>query len=177
MDIFEYRSQIVTNTEGVFDGIDDPRDDLAGCFLRLENVTIAEVHTRWDIAYLEEYVRLNMAPRSLRWDVNPQKEDSELAEWFKYFNEAGVNFLQFLIAKKKRKLTTLDLEINNIISKLTPFKSESEYMQRLEALKSILIKEESEQRIKKKRKYNRDIKDYSDNIVFKWQVIAPLNRH
>lgn len=114
-----------------------------------------------------------MVSRSLRWDVNPQKEDSELAEWFKYFNEAGVNFLQFLIAKKKRKLTVLDSEINNIKSKLMPFKSESEYMQRSDALKSIFNKEESEQKMKKKRKYNRDVKDYSDNVVFRWQVIAP----
>lgn len=173
MDIFDYRSQTVTNTEGVFDGRDDPRDDLGGCFLKLKNLTITEVHTRWDIAYLEEYVRLNMVPRSLRWDVNPQKEDSELPEWFKFFNEAGVNFLQFLIAKKKRKLITLDSEINNIRSKLTPFKGETEYMQKSEALKSILIKEELEQKIKKKRKYNRDIKDYSDNVVFKWQVAPP----
>lgn len=104
-----------------------PWDDISGCFLRLKNLTITEVHTRCDIAYPEEYVKENMVPRSLRWEVNPQKEDSEIAKWFKYFNEAGVNFLKFLIPKKTRKLT----------------------------LKTILIKEESEQKTKKKRKYNR----------------------
>lgn len=113
-------------------------------FLRLKNLAITEVHTRWDIAYLKEYVKMNMVPRSLRWDVNPQKEDSELAEWFKYFNEAEVNLLQFLIAKKTRKLTLLDSEINTIRSKLIPLKNESDYVQRSEALKTILIKEESE---------------------------------
>lgn len=155
---------------GVFDGKEDPRDDLAGCFLRLKNLTITEVHARWDIAYLEEYIKENMVPRSLRWEVNPQKEDNELGEWFKYFNEAGVGFLQFLVAKKKRKLTMLDLEINTIRSKLAPFKDDQEYIRRSEALKTILIKEEMEQKQKKRRKYNRDIKDYKDNLVFKWQI-------
>lgn len=164
--IFEYRSQLVTNTVGVFDGNDDPRDDLIGCFLRLKNLTITETHTRWDIAYLEEYVKADMVPRSLRWGVNPQKDDGELAEWFKYFNEAGVNFLQFLIAKKKRKLIMLDCEINIIKDKLVPFKSEPDNSHRSDALKTIVIKEETEQKNKKKRKYNRDLKDYKDKVVF-----------
>lgn len=172
MDIFEYRSQLVIDTTGVFDGREDPSDDLAGCFLRLKNLTVSEVHLRWDIAYLEEYVKVNMVPRSLRWEVNPQKEDNELAEWFKYFNEAGVGFLQFLIAKKKRRLTMLDIEINIIKAKLTPFKENQEYTRKSESLKTLLIKEESEQKLKKRRKYNRDAKDYRDNLVFKWQVPA-----
>lgn len=91
-----------------------------------------------------------MVPRSLRWKVNPQKEDSEIAEWYKYFNKAGVNFLKFLIAKKSRKLSSLDSEIILIRNKLLPFKNESEYVQKSENLKTILIKEELEQRNKKR---------------------------
>lgn len=116
-----------------------------------------------------------MVPRSLRWEVNPQKEDNELAEWFKYFNEAGVGFLQFLVAKKKRKLTMLDLEINGIRTKLIPLKDDQEYSRRSEALKTILIKEENGQKQKKRRKYNRDAKDYKDNLVFKWQIPPPAD--
>lgn len=82
MDVFDYRSQLITDTLGVFDGNEDPSDDLPGCFLRLKNLIIMEVHTRWDIAYLEEYAKENMVPRSLSWEVNPQKEDSEIAEWY-----------------------------------------------------------------------------------------------
>lgn len=174
MDVFDYRAQVVTDTLGVFDGNDDPRDDISGCFLRLKNLTTTEIHTRWDIAYLEEYVRENMVPRSLRWEVNPQKGDNELIEWFKYFNEAGVQFLKFLIAKKTRKLASLDFEINTIKSKLFPFKNEPEYIQKSDTLKAILIKEETEQKIKKKKKYNRDKKDYKDNVVFKWQVVPAI---
>lgn len=66
MDVSEYRSQLVIDTLGFFDGNEDPRDDLSGCFLRLKNLTISEVHIRWDIAYLDEYVKENMVPRSLR---------------------------------------------------------------------------------------------------------------
>lgn len=39
-----------------------------------------------------------MFPRSIRSEVNPQKEDGELKDWYKYFKKAGVIFLVFLVA-------------------------------------------------------------------------------
>lgn len=49
-------------------------------------------------------------------------------------------------SKKLRKLSLLDLEINTIKNKLIPFKNDSEYAQRSQSLKAMLIKEESEQK-------------------------------
>lgn len=73
MDIFEYRASRVVNTEGVFKVYKEDEGDLSGLFTRLKNLTVSETHTQWDIAYLETYVKNNMVPRSLRWEVSPQK--------------------------------------------------------------------------------------------------------
>lgn len=96
---------------------------------------IAELHTQWDIAFLDQYVADSMVPRSLRWDVSPQKGESELAELFQYFNEAGVKFLQFLAQSKKYKLTRLDIEMKSIKEHLSTLNSSEEYKERSLALK------------------------------------------
>lgn len=95
--------------------------------MRLKNLMVSEIHTQWDIAFLEQYVADSMVPRSLRWEVSPQKGETELQDWFKYFNEAGVKFLEFLIQKKNGKLDRLDVEIKLIKEKLSSHINSEEY--------------------------------------------------
>lgn len=52
--------------------------EIGDMFLRLKNLMVSELHTEWDIAYLEQYISEKLVPRSLWWDVNPQKGDSQL---------------------------------------------------------------------------------------------------
>lgn len=130
---------------------------------------VSEIHTQWDIAFLDQYVSDSMVPRSLRWDNSPQRGESELLEWFQYFNEAGVKFLQFLAQCKKSKLIRLDTEIKLIKDKLSPLNNSEDYKERSLSLKKLLEKEEVEQKNKKKKKYNRDVGDYKSGLVFEWQ--------
>lgn len=76
--IFYFHSQYNINLEGVFDGNIDQRDEIGGIFFRLKKLLVFELHTSWDIAYLEQYVIQKMVPRSLRWEVSPQKGETEL---------------------------------------------------------------------------------------------------
>lgn len=64
---------------------------------------MSEIHTQWDIAFCEQYVAdaNAMVPRSLRWDVSPQKGELELQECFKYFNKAVVKFFGIFNPKKE----------------------------------------------------------------------------
>lgn len=78
MDIFEFRASKVVNVEGVFEAYKEDENELGGIFMIYEN------HTKWDIAYLETYIKHSMVPRSLRWDIAPQRGDTELKGWFKY---------------------------------------------------------------------------------------------
>lgn len=73
MDVFEYRASRVVNTEGVFETFKESDRDLSGLFVRLKNLTISEIHTQWDVTFLETYIKLKMVPRSVRWEVCPQK--------------------------------------------------------------------------------------------------------
>lgn len=98
--------------------------------MRLKNLMVSEIHTQWDVEFLETYIRLKMVPRSLRWEVCPQKGETELEEWFRYFNGAGIDFLQFLISRKKDKLTRLDLEIKTPKDSFLPYKDSEEYKER-----------------------------------------------
>lgn len=169
MDIFDYRASKKVNTNGVFEPYKEEEGDLSGLFTMLKNLTISETNTKWDVAYLETYVKLNMVPRSLRWEVSPQKGDIQLEDWYKYFNEAGVSLLRFLIERKLVKLSRLDEEIKTLKEKLTPLQDTVEYKDKSQVLLNILEKEDREQKYKKKKKYNRNLADYHGGVVFEWQ--------
>lgn len=169
MVIFEYRASKVVNTNWVFQMYSDKDSDLGGMFTRLKNLTMSEIHTQWNVAFLDTYIKLNMVPRSLRWQVSPQKGDLELEEWFRYFNEAGVKFLRFLVSRKKSKLTKLDSEIKTLKDSLLPPRESEEYKNRTTNVLKVLDKEEKEQKAKKRKKYKRDFNDYEASLFFEWQ--------
>lgn len=98
-----------------------------------------------------------MVPCSLQWEVHLQQGDTDLDSWFKYFNEAGTNFLGFLISKKRNRLLTLDKEIKELKEKLVTHKNSLEYNSLSSNLQSHLEKEDRNQRIKKNKKYSRDV--------------------
>lgn len=146
MDIFDLRARVV-NTEGVFDSTPTaPGSDISGLFMQLKNLLVAEIHTQWDIVFLETYIRSTMVPRSLRWEVCPQKGDTNLAGWAKYFNEFGVAFLRFLAERKSGKLARLDEEMKLVKDLLVPLKNGDEYKEHSTNLLKTLEREEKEQK-------------------------------
>ena len=176
MDIFDFRSKRVVNLEGVFDTTPSaPGSNVGGLFMRLKNLMVAEIHTQWDIAFLETYVKASMVPRSLRWEVSPQQGDTDVAGWYKYFNDSGVAFLRFLGQRRIDKLATLDDEIKSVKELLTPFKDSDEYNNQSTSLLKILDKEEREQKAEKKKKFIRDSDDYKSDLVFLWQKKLSTN--
>lgn len=96
---------------------------------------VSEIHTHWDIAFLEQYIGNPMVPRSLRWEVSPQKGELELLDWFQYFKKAGVKFLKFLVQRKNSELTHLAIEIKCIKDKMAPHTNSEEYKERSIVLK------------------------------------------
>ncbi|XP_077346362.1 uncharacterized protein LOC143989996 [Lithobates pipiens] len=143
--------------------------DVGGLFVRLKNLTTSEIHAQWDIAFLETYIREAMVARSLRWEVSPPRGDPDVESWYKFFNDAGIDLLRFLVRRKTEKLTRLDEDIKIIKEKLTPFVNGGEYKECSKNLQKVLEKEERDQKIKKKKKYGRDREDYQTGYVFVWQ--------
>lgn len=150
MDIFDYRASRVVNTEGVFVATSNDTE-IGGLFMRLKNVMVSELHLQWDLAFLEQYVTEGMIPRSLRWDVHPQQGEVDLDSWFTYFNDAGIKFLDFLINRKRIRLSVLDQEIKELKDKLLTHKNSVEYNTLSSNLQAHLIKEDKEQKTKNKK--------------------------
>lgn len=88
--------------------------------------------------------------------MTPYNDDADTSEWFQYFIKARLSLLDFLIARKRRKLNNIDWRIVKLREELVPFKYLEDYKKHL----IILEKNETEQKIKKKKKYVRDIEDY-----------------
>lgn len=174
MDIFEYRAARKVNTEGVFTAINND-SEIGGLFTRLKNIMTSEIHLQWDILFLEQYISESMVPRSLRWEVHPQQGDPDLDSWYKYFNEAGIKFLDFLVTRKKTRLPLLDREIKEIKDKLLTFKNSNEYNSLSGGLQTHLEKEDRDQKNKKRKKYSRDLGDYKSGSVFSWQKFVTPN--
>lgn len=150
MGVFEYRTSRSLNTDGVFVNT-NPDSEMGGLFTRLKSLMISELHLQWDTAFLEQYIKEQMVPKGLRWDIHPQQDKPDLESWFKYFNKTGLKLLQFLVDKKKIKLSLIDTEIKELRDKLIPYRTSAEYIALSTNLKSILEKEEKDQRIKKQK--------------------------
>lgn len=146
MDVFDYRAKRIVNTEGVCSVIGNDTE-IGGIFLRLKNTMVSELHLQWDIVFLQQYITEGMVPRSLRWEVQPQQGDPDLDSWYRYFNEAGTNFLDFLISRKKNRLLMLDKEIKELKDKLLTLKNSTEYNSLSSNLQSHLEKEDRDQKI------------------------------
>lgn len=173
MDIFEYHSNRKLAVEEVFDTTSVDSTNLRGIFMRLKNVMVAELHASWDIVFLEKYSQEKMIPRSLRWNISPDQGDNDLTEWFQFFNGAGISLLNFLIDRKRKKVFRLNKEISEIKEKLTPHMQEETYRIYNQELREIITMEGEEQKIKKRKKYLRDLEDYKTSRVFKWQLNMP----
>lgn len=143
--------------------------EIGGLFLRLKNIMVSELHLQWDLVFLEQYVTESMVPRSLRWDIHPQQGDGDFESWFKYFNDAGIDFLSFLITRKRDRLSVLDREIRELKDGLLTYKNSVEYNSLSSNLQVHLIKEDKDQRTKKHKKYLRNVGDYKSGRVFSWQ--------
>lgn len=171
MDVFDFRKSRSLNLKDAFSSVEVQQNlDMGGLFVRLKNLMVAEVHGHWDIALLEKYLDDNMVPRSLRFEITPQEDEIDLPGWYKYFNDVGLDLLRFLIARKRRKLNKLDEEISEVKEKLSLYRESEEYKNKSDNLRKTLEKEDLDQKVKKKKKYMRDMEDYKSNQVFKWQV-------
>lgn len=105
---------------------------------------VTELRLQWDIAFLEQYIKEQMVPRGLRWEIYPQQGESDLDVWFKYFNETGIKLLSFLVERKQARLTAMGKEIRDLKDKLTPSIGTPECVSLSTNLRNHLEKEERE---------------------------------
>lgn len=106
-------------------------------FKHLRSALDKQVITWSDVFTLGKYIKDNITPRRLRWDVAPKNGlvDKDLEDqWFSFFNHTEKRLLEIIVARKERKLKLLEANINAIKSKLGPSIVTGEYKDKMKQL-------------------------------------------
>lgn len=72
MDVFDYHTSHKVNTEGVFVATGS-ETEIGGLFLRLKNVMTTELHLRWDVVFLQQYISKQIVPRTQVGGTTPTR--------------------------------------------------------------------------------------------------------
>ena len=85
--------------------------DLDTNFRKFGHLMEKKVSAWWDLTTHEQYIKEGIVPRRLRWDIpiNDGLMDNDSSEeWYKFFNEKGLEAFQFLIKRKQRKIANMN---------------------------------------------------------------------
>ncbi|PIO13460.1 hypothetical protein AB205_0035140, partial [Aquarana catesbeiana] len=132
-----------------------------------------KIKTWWDIVTFEQYLTAKLIPRRLRWEVPPNDglmDDYSMKEWGDFFTSKGLELIDFLLSRKRRKMILLETQIAELKSSIESHKESEEFLRLSAELKNKLIKWDHETQNKKKKKYIRDADDFGKGIIYKWQT-------
>lgn len=93
-----------------------------------------------------------------------------MEKWYSFFNKCENDLLQNIDERRQYKLRGIETNITELKSSLLPFSNQSEYKEKDTQLQEIIKKYDIEVQAKKQKKFKRDILDYMNKKVYKWQV-------
>lgn len=173
MEVFSYMEKRKVNLDEVFSTTNVSRNlDLESLMRKLGHNMEKKVSLLWDICTFETYLNENIVPRRLRWDVPPNDgltDPESNEEWFKFFNDKGLELLTFLLERKQRKNKKIDQNILEIREELELYKDTTEFKNLTTQLNKDLVKKDKKVQQRKSKKHIRDRNDFRNNQVFKWQ--------
>lgn len=174
MDIFDFVEKRTVNLDNVFSTAPSTeKGDLDTNFRKFGHLMEKKVSLWWDIATHEQYIKDKMVPRRLRWEVpicDGLVDQEGVNEWYKFFNDKGMDLVHFALKRKQRKLQIINQHITECKSTLEPFKDTAPFTTLTKQLNKVLEQKDIEIKQRKKRKYLRDTNDYHLEQVFNWQV-------
>lgn len=178
MDPFAFFDNRELDLEDLFSDKKPRDDDIAHLFRKLGHCMDKKSNVWWDQSTMEKYLKDNLIPRKLRWDV-PINDgllgNEDIDEWYSFFESKGREIMEFLIKRKQRKLKSLENQIKEIRDKISPFKDTPEYNKHMGELQKNMQKKDLENRNGKKKKYQRDLDDYQNKRVYRWQATLENN--
>lgn len=172
MDVFTYMDKRKINLEEVFNASNSnitKNLDLESLMRRLGHNMEKKVSLWWDTCTFETYLKKNLVPRRLRWDVPPNdglSDQESNEEWFKFFNDKGLELLRFLLERKQRKIKMIDQNIAQLKEELEVYKETTEFKTLTTQLNKDLMKKDKEVQQRKSKKYTRDTKDFKKRSGF-----------
>ncbi|XP_040197585.1 GATA zinc finger domain-containing protein 14-like [Rana temporaria] len=173
MEVFKFLENRELDMDNIFEKPEEnPGGNIENSFRKMGHLMEKKINAWWDIATHEKYIKDRLIPRRLRWDVPindglTNKESTD--EWFQFFNDKGLELLQLLIKRKQRKIRAIDRSMTEIKTNLEGSKDLPEFMALSKQLQWDMEQKDKETAARKKRKYQRDMKDYEDDLVYKWQ--------
>ncbi|XP_040212843.1 uncharacterized protein LOC120943544 [Rana temporaria] len=174
MDVFSFLDKRQVNLEDVFNASAPVKknSDLESLMRKLGHNMEKKISLWWDIVTFERYIKDNIVPRRLRWDITPNDgllDQASIDEWFKFFNIKGSELLMFLLDRKKRKLKLIEQIILEVKEELEAYKDSGDLVRYTTQLNNDLTKKDKEVQHRKRKKYSRDMNDFKTDHTFKWQ--------
>lgn len=174
MDVFSFMDHRNVNLDEVFNSENKTRDtDLESLVRKLGYNIEKKVSLWWDTNTFDRYIREKIVPRRSRWELplNDGLMDKEsIYKWFHIFNDNSLEGLAFLLKRKQKKMRIIDQQIEEIKSKLDPYKESAEFNRLASQLNKDLVARDLEVQQRKMKKFQRDVADYKTDQVFKWQT-------
>lgn len=173
MEIFTFLDQRQVNLEEIFNA--QPKTDnhnIESLMRKLGHNMEKQVNLWWDIHTFEQYLKENIVPRRLRWELPPNdglNDKESIQEWFEFFNNKSLEGLKFLLKRKQKKLRLINQQIIDLKTELEPHKESTDFKKFSTQLSSDLGAKDIEVQQRKIKKYHRDLGDYRTDQVFKWQ--------
>lgn len=146
--------------------------DLLTAIHSLEKLKSTELKTWWDANSLRTYLERKIIPRGLRIKKIPTSTFSPefITTWNSILSECSFELIQLIIQHEEIKLTDLEEKIKDLETTVAnKYSSHTDYENLCEKMESNLSKLETIIANIKKKKYQRDIIDYSENKVYEWR--------
>lgn len=174
MDIFKYLNNRNINLTEVFNQEQVVnRQVIDSLFKHLKHSIEKQIRVWWAIATIEMYIIEKITPRRLRWTISPNgavNDKGLMEDWYRFFNESETALLGKIVVRRWHKLKNIETEILQIRDQLIPFLESREYKDKEKNLQEAVTKYDKEIQQKKQKKFRRDVLDYKNQQVYKWQI-------
>ncbi|XP_041439423.1 uncharacterized protein cd86.S isoform X2 [Xenopus laevis] len=138
----------------------------------LGNLKRKELHIQLHLSTLAEYIKVKRIPRGLRLDIRPNlcNEDPLLQQrWYEICNKCSLDLMLLTVERLSAQLQELQLTICKVREKLTAEKGASHTERVLTELNEPLSKLRETIVTRKRRKFDRDARDYTEGHVYNWR--------
>ncbi|XP_073412599.1 uncharacterized protein [Dendrobates tinctorius] len=146
-------------------------DELSTIIKNLEHKMSKKIKTWWNHNSLNVYLEKEMIPRGLRLRKKATAHFSEefQRKWENILSTCSLKLIQLIIQEEEAHLASIQTDIKALKNDLAKFSQHVDFQKLQDRMKSNLVKLENSITDIKKRKFERDLKDYKENKVYNWQ--------
>ncbi|XP_069611822.1 uncharacterized protein [Ranitomeya imitator] len=140
---------------------------------KYKNAVHKKIKVWWTKVTLENYVAQKIIPRGLRIHLFPTFDlDNDLLKerWIKAANTCSFEFLNIIIENNVTMLKNIETEIDSLQRTLQQDLKADSFQEMISKLDKDIEKWEGAISQNKQKKYERDVTDFENNKVFKWQT-------